>query len=54
MSEFVGTLIAVLTLTLPVVIVSRYSSAPEDSAIAPSATQPSIIVREMNRQPKKR
>jgi hypothetical protein len=47
-SEFVGTLIAVLTLTLPVLLVAHYSGGPNDSAIAPSLSPSSIIVRQMN------
>ncbi|MDX2244459.1 MAG: hypothetical protein NW224_27615 [Leptolyngbyaceae cyanobacterium bins.302] len=54
MSEFVGTFIAVLTLTLPVAIVARYSSAPEGTTIAPQPPQPSIIVRQMNSNTKGR
>ncbi|EKQ68681.1 hypothetical protein OsccyDRAFT_3221 [Leptolyngbyaceae cyanobacterium JSC-12] len=36
-AEFVGTLIAVLTLTLPAVVVAQYSSRPDISTIAPYA-----------------
>ncbi len=48
-SELIGTVIAVLTLTLPVLVVASYSGAPREAAIAPPLSQSAIIVRQMNR-----
>lgn len=49
-AELIGTVIAVLTLTLPVLVVASYSGAPRDAAtIAPPLSKSAIIVRQMNR-----
>lgn len=51
-SEFIGTFIAVLTLTLPVFVVARYSDAPAGTAIAPALSRSSVLVRQIDRNVK--